>query len=213
MPYKVFAPFERLLAEDLNTYYSEQVPAIFTTAAARDLAIPAPVLGQPAFLTTPRALTRWNGTAWKTEAIAGGAAATLGAGSSQSIPNTTLTKILLPTVVEDLGGFALGNNELTIPVGYAGLYQVIGAIFWASQSTVVGFRDCQVRVNAGNAVARAIQSQGTASIAAIQSVAGLARLADGDLVSLWGAQTHGAAINSANDQLYAPRLAIVRIGD
>jgi hypothetical protein len=196
----------------MNVYLSEQIPAIFTDAAARDLAIPAPILGQPAYLTGIRALTRWRGSAWGIEAIVGGAAATLGAGSTQSIPNNTATQITLATVIEDTHGFALGGSGLTVPAGLGGLYQVMAGLFWASQTTVVGFRDTQIRVGS-TAVARAIQSQGTASIAAIQSVSALARLVAGDVVSLWGHHTHGAAINSANDQLYAPRLSIVRVGD
>lgn len=211
MGYKVWAPFERLLSDDMNAYLSEQVPAIFADATARDLAIPAPIVGQPAYLTGLRVLTRWNGSTWRTEAIAGGCGATIAGAGTQSIPNNTVTKITLATVVEDSHGFALGSSELTVPAGLGGLYQVFGALFWASQTTVVGYRDCMARVGAVT-VARAIQSQGTASIAAIQSIGAVARLVPGDIVTLHGGHTHGAAINSANDT-YAPRLSIARIGD
>jgi len=211
MGYKVWAPFERLLSDDLNAFVSEQVPAIFADATARDLAIPAPIVGQPAYLTGLRVLTRWNGSTWKSEAIAGGCGATLAGAGTQSIPNNATTLITLATVVEDSHGFALGSSALTVPAGLGGLYQVYGALFWAAQSTVVGFRDCQVRVGAVT-VARGIQSQGTNSIAAIQSVSAVARLAAADVVTLQGGHTHGAAINSANDT-YAPRLSIARLGD
>lgn len=211
--YKTFAPFERLLAEDLNTYYSEQVPAIFTNAGARDAAIPSPILGQPAYLTGLRALTRWNGSAWQFVAFAGGLPrATLTHNATQSIPNNTATKITLATVAEDMGGFALGSSELTVPAGLGGMYQLLGCIFWASQTTVVGYRDAHIRLAGTTMIARVIASQGTASIASIQSVGALVRLADLAVVSLWGAQTHGVAINSASDT-YAPQLSIVRVGD
>lgn len=211
MPYKTWAPFERLLSDDMNGYLSEQTPAIFTNAAARDTAIPAPILGQPVYLTGIRALQRWNGSVWKTEAIAGGCAATILSAANQSVASGTAVKILLATVGEDLGGFALGSSQLTVPVGLGGLYQLLGSIFWASATTATGYRDILLKVGAVTA-ARAIQAQGANSIAAIQSIGALWRLNDGDVVELWGGHTQGAAINSTTDT-YAPRLSIIRIGD
>lgn len=210
MPYKTWAEFERLLSDDLNAYLSEQVAAIFPNAAARDLAIPAPVLGQPAYLTTPQLLTRWDGGAWRVLARRP-AAATILSAANQSVATGTAVKIALATVGEDFGGFALGGGTLTVPVGLGGLYQLIGSIFWASATTATGYRDILIKVGAVTA-ARGIQAQGAGSIAAIQSVSALWRLNDGDTVELWGGHTQGASLNSTTDT-YAPRLSIVRVGD
>lgn len=210
MPIKTWAPFERLLSEDMNTYLSEQVPAIFPTAAARDTAIPAPILGQPAYLTTPQLLTRFDGAVWRVLARRPVAATILSA-ANQSVASGTAVKILLATVAEDFGGFALGSSQLTVPVGLGGLYQLMASIFWASATTATGYRDILIKVGSATA-ARAIQAQGAPSIAAIQSIGCLWRLNDADVVELWGGHTQGANLNSTTDT-YAPRLSIVRVGD
>jgi hypothetical protein len=211
MPAKIWADYERLTAADLNTYVSQQVVAVFATPAARDLGIPAPLEGQAAYVTSLKAITIYVGSSWKLAALAGGCGATLEASSNQSIPNSTPTKILVPTVIDDSHGFALGSSELTVPVGLGGLYELLGALYWASQTTVVGFRNLEIHVGAATLV-RAIQSQGTASVAAIMTASGIVRLADGAVVSLYGSHTHGSAINSTSDT-FAPRLSIRRVGD
>jgi hypothetical protein len=122
MPYKVWAPFERLLSDDMNNYLSEQIPAIFANAAARDAAIPAPILGQPAYLTDTHAYQTYDGTAWREIARTLLYASLTSTTDNQAVSNANLTTVTLPVVTEDVGGFALGSNTLTVPTGAGGLY-------------------------------------------------------------------------------------------
>jgi len=67
MPFKVWAVGEEVLAADFNDYLQEQVVATFPSAAARDAAIVAPVVGQMVVLTAaPYPVQVWDGTAWRT---------------------------------------------------------------------------------------------------------------------------------------------------
>jgi hypothetical protein len=210
VPYKLFAPFERLLADDLNTYYSQQVAAIFPNAASRDAAIPAPIIGQPAFLTDLMRLTVWDGSAWR--AVAERAAyATLTAAAAHTILNNTTTKLTLPTVLEDSHGFALGNNELTIPAGMGGMYGMAASVQWANQATAAGYRACWLRINDSTPIARA-QDVAHNNGGPFQNVMGTARLADGDLLSVAVHHTAGVNLNSVTDT-YGPFLRMWRIGD
>jgi hypothetical protein len=67
MPFKVWAVGEETLAADFNDYVGEQVVATFTSTAARDAAIVAPVVGQMVVITTaPYPVQVYDGTAWRT---------------------------------------------------------------------------------------------------------------------------------------------------
>jgi hypothetical protein len=74
MPFKLWNVGEEVIAQDFNPAVAEQVIATFANAAARDVAILLPKVGQFAWLTDVATLTFWNGTAWApaSDAISGG---------------------------------------------------------------------------------------------------------------------------------------------
>jgi hypothetical protein len=209
MPYKTWAPFERLLSDDMNTYLSEQVAAIFPSASARDTAIPSPITGQPAYLTDIHRLTVWSGSAWLTVGGRVPVAQLEGTGT-QTIGSAVNQKISLPTVVEDTHGFALGSDQLTIPAGLAGVYEISASLHISATSTGVGYRDCQIAVN-GTMRLRELRPP-MANTSSVLTLSGITRLAVADVISLIGAHTQGANLTSVKDTT-APRLSIVRIGD
>ena len=197
----------------MNTYLSEQVPAIFATAAARDAAIPSPILGQAAYLTGTRQLTRHNGTTWVTEAIAGGCFASLKISTpDQSVANNTATKITLSEVLEDSHGFALGSSALTVPAGLGGLYLINGVIDWTTPgATATGIRQVGVRRAGADVILN--RAAPVANQVLVHQASGLVRLAAADVLELWGFHTQGSALNSLSSAVYAPLLQLQRIGD
>lgn len=69
MPYKVWATGEEALAADFNPYLQEQVIATFANAAARDAGILTPRNGQFAYLVDRGILSKYDGTAWRDQAV------------------------------------------------------------------------------------------------------------------------------------------------
>jgi len=64
MPSKVWTSGELVTAADQNVYLQQQVIATFADAAARDAAIPAPLVGMHAYLTGSEVLTVYTGSSW-----------------------------------------------------------------------------------------------------------------------------------------------------
>jgi hypothetical protein len=210
MPYKTWAPFERLLSDDMNTYLSEQVAAIFASAAARDTAIPAPVTGQPAYLLDRKLMTVYDGAAWR--AIAGmTAGAVIEGTSTQSLTSGTLTTINLPVVIEDTGGFAGTPNTLTIPSWAAGQYLLLGYLRHAGVASPAGYRLGFIRKNGVDLISEFRAPPNT--YPTIHSIVTVRRLAAGDLLTLLGQHTQGAALNSEYVAGQYPRLECWRLGD
>jgi hypothetical protein len=65
MPFKTFVSGEILTATDVNTQVMQQQLCVFADAAARDVAISAPVHGQFAFLKDDDLLTFFDGSNWQ----------------------------------------------------------------------------------------------------------------------------------------------------
>jgi hypothetical protein len=206
MPAKLWADFERLTASDLNTYLAQQVVAVFANAAARDLALPAPVDGQIAYLADLDRLTIYDGAAW--DEYFSTLVSTIEAAADQSIPNGVATKLVMPTVLDDSLGAALGNNELTIPANKGGLFLVTAEFTWASTGTATGQRNLDIRV--GGTVQKATDYKPGMTVALTQRVATLLRFTPGQLVQAFALQSTGAALTVWS--AYGTRLSIVRIG-
>jgi hypothetical protein len=194
MPAKLWADFERLTATDLNTYVAQQVVAVFASAAARDLAIPAPVAGQVAFLTDTQALTVYSGSAWM-ELVRRQLTAQIRASAAQTITTGTLTKLTLPTVDYDVGGFALGSDRLTIPAGGAGLYLIHARVGWGGNAS--GFRRLGIYDDvSGNPIAILESAAGTANGGGVPVLSAVERLAAGLAVSAKVYQDVGASLGT-----------------
>lgn len=65
MPFKEFAVGEILTASDVNTYLAEQSIATFSSAGARNSAIPTPADGQVAYISSSKSFTYYDGTGWQ----------------------------------------------------------------------------------------------------------------------------------------------------
>jgi hypothetical protein len=215
VPYKEWADFERLLSDDLNTYLSRQVPAIFTDAAGRDAAIPTPTLGQPAYLTGTRALTRYTASGWRTEGIAGGAMASLRETAAQSaFSSGSANKVNLTVVDEDTHGYALGSSRLTVPAGLGGLYHLHAVVAWNSPgATSTGYRLVWITKNGATIIVQT-GLYAPASVIAPQMASAYKRLAAGDYLELFVQHSQGSAlaiVNNAGE--HAPLLQLNRVGD
>lgn len=212
--YKLWAPFERLLADDLNSYLSQQIAAIFSSAANRDIAIPAPELGQPAYLTDLRVLTRWSGSAWKYEAWSDGLpGATLKSVGTQSIAAGTLPKITILTAVErDTHGYALGSSELTIPAGLGGRYEIVLTVDYAA-STGGGHRYATIEKVAGLVKLGVTSFSITANTPSNFGTMCQATLAAGDKIQASAGNGTAAASVLQTVADFATKLSLHRIGD
>lgn len=66
MPSKTWISGESLVAADMNSYLQNQVVSTWSTAAARNTAIPTPTVGMMSFLNDVQSLQVFVGIAWKT---------------------------------------------------------------------------------------------------------------------------------------------------
>lgn len=64
MPFKTFTAGSALPASDGNTFLMTQQVAVFSSTAARNSAITAPVAGQFTFITATNRLQYFNGSSW-----------------------------------------------------------------------------------------------------------------------------------------------------
>jgi hypothetical protein len=212
MPYKEWADFERLLSDDLNTYVSRQVPAIFATAAARDAAIPTPVTGQPAYLTSTQAYTVYDGSAWREIARTLLYASLTSTTDNQSVGNASLTTVTVPVVTEDIGGFALGSSALTVPVGAGGLYYIEGACELDTPgATGTGTRELHLK--SGATIIRSMRVGAFGNARVPLNLATVERLADGAVITYQVAHSQGASLNlRTTAAMRMPHLSLLRVG-
>lgn len=126
---------------------------------------------------------------------------------NQSIPDSTVTTIVYGST-ESSSGVAVNLAAGTITVAKAGLYQIQGAVSYSANAT--GIRYANVMVNGTEQLASGIPG-GTGGYPTAQ-VAGLKRLAAGDVVTLTALQTSGGALNTGVPK-ERTRLSILRVGD
>lgn len=214
MPYKLWSPFERLLSADMNEYVSGQAVSIFASAAARDLAIPAPTVGQVCWLSDLGALQAYSGAAWKIVQWAGGnPGATLKSVGSQVVTAGTLPKITTLTAVErDTHGYALGSSELTIPAGLGGRYLLVLAVDYTA-STGGGHRYATIEKVAGPVKLVTFSMSVSASTPINFMATGFATLAAGDKIQAVAGNGTSASTTLQTVADFATKLSIQWLGE
>ena len=137
-----------------------------------------------------------TGLKWATPAASSFAGCYLSKSANQSIANNTTTSITFDTEQYDTDGFhsTVTNTErITIPVGKAGKYLIIGQLAYASNST--GNRYISLNkngtINFGRVVLAAINGDVTWVIAST-----VLNLAEGDYVQMRADQSSGGSLNA-----------------
>lgn len=118
---------------------------------------------------------------------------------AQSVPNTTYTQITMDTSLWDSDSGRAGGTPYayTIPVGMSGRWQFTVKVEWAPNAT--GTRLCTVARNGAtdstveiaDPTTSATYTPGTATVATLAVNAG-------DVMSPWGYQDSGGALNTAS---------------
>jgi hypothetical protein len=106
--------------------------------------VPTPLAGQQAVVTGSGIVRTYNGTAWK--ATIGAAPHVLLFRTSVSIANNSVTTVSWTSDgSNDFGMWDAGSPTIiTVPFDGVGLVTLVAR--WASQTTVVGFRQCRIDV-------------------------------------------------------------------
>lgn len=165
----------------------KQIIQIYATTVARDAAVTAPVAGMMAYLSTPKALTLYDGTAWRY--LSPGQARVILTDAAQSITNVTPTDVTWGTEVSDPDGWTSGGiATLTVPTGQGGPYHVCFSGLWAGPAGTLNGSACLL-----NGVATYSQQDG-----GLWNVAGftfLRTLVAGDTLKFQVYQNSGGALN------------------
>jgi hypothetical protein len=150
---KQWAAYDRLTAQDLNTYLADQVVMSFADAGARDAAIPSPVAGMACYLTTLDQLQLYTAAGWRVYGFPGQA-----------------TRVVSATKAMTSGGAnvftAWTGATLAFTPTFAGQMWLVGSCFDCTR--VDGTPALDARVNLPNATpaAQRCYAAGKVSLAA-----------------------------------------------
>jgi hypothetical protein len=132
---------------------------------------------------------------WKTPAATGFVGASVYKSGNQAISNNTTTTITWDSEAFDTNGFhdnSVNNERMTIPVGYAGKYSIIGLVSWGAD--LDGYRLVEIFKNgATNGFMWSGAQAGYYAVAVIK----ILDLAEGDYVEIKGFQNSGGNLNAA----------------
>lgn len=194
------APLNSQWARDITAAVNAQAAGVFTTSTARDSAITSPTAGMVAYLSTPKWVTQWDGSAWIVVGALDGIGCTLTRVTNQSIPNASTTFVSFTTEAADADGFFPGSGAtITIPTGLGGTY---GWAFTGTLSAVVNARaTCIATPSGGLPIRSGFYGDDT------PGVTGVTRMSAGHTFSISMLQASGSALN-----LNPARLEFWRLG-
>ena len=200
MPYTTVVAGTTITASWGNANVRDQVVTPFASAAARTSAISSPVKGMVSYLADVDRLEMYTGAAWVRVSSEEAAIATRATGSTQSIPNNTVTAVTFPTeTLDNATMFAATSSNITVP--RAGAYAAIGGGTFAPSAT----GDRLALVNVGGTSQGGTQYKSPTG-SGIVNAAAMLLCAAADVVTLSVLQTSGGALNIDDC-----RLGVVRI--
>tara|TARA_Y100000033_G_C2671321_1_gene74450 strand:- start:16 stop:531 length:516 start_codon:yes stop_codon:yes gene_type:complete len=124
------------------------------------------------------------------------------AGSNQSIPNSTATKIAWSNAaIDTASGADFTNNRWTVPSGYAGNYYLAGQIFGDFSDDANERGDAAIRINNTARIESRLRT-GSNGGSSTYLVSGIYNLNVGDYVELYLWQDSGASQNTDSNQNY-----------
>jgi multidrug efflux pump subunit AcrA (membrane-fusion protein) len=122
--------------------------------------------------------------------------------ASQSIPDSTLTKVLFDTVSgsDPDGFFDAVNNQIKIPAGFDGFYTLIACAYWTSHVTAGTKRQMDIQI--GGSTKAAITIPAIGGEAMWMNVVYAANLAAGNTVRVSAQQKSGGSLTLYDVKLF-----------
>lgn len=156
--------------------------------------VPSPLAGQRATVTGSNIARAYTGSAWR--AAIGAAPHVLLYKTTATISNNFVTTVSWSSAGRnDFAMWSAGTgNLITIPL--SGVYQVCLSVRWASQATVVGFRQC--RIDVGGVEQMVMNLAPTTALNSTNVVTALAHpmvLSAGDQIEAKVYQNSGASLD------------------
>ena len=101
------------------------------------------------------------------------------------------------------------TNNSRLTALYAGIYQITGHLFWASNGT--GVRYCYIRLNGTTPISIRVEASAAVDPLGATQTSTLYSLAVNDYVELMASQNSGGALNTANNNNNSPEFMMVRV--
>ena len=185
---------------------------IYATTAARDAAIPAPFVGQRAFVSGTNVNYQYNGTAWVSpQALSVPPLCRAYQSANTSIANNSTTTLSYNAENYDTDSMhSITTNTSRITIVTAGVYAITAGITWDINAT--GIRVINLRINAATNIAFATQTNNGASNFTEQTVSTHYSLAAAEYVETTVYQNSGGALGARGDVTNGLWLCVAFLG-
>jgi hypothetical protein len=129
--------------------------------------------------------------AWRTLGP-GMVGASVNLNTSQSIPASAQSRVVLDGIRHSVGGAWLSAGKLTVPAGRGGYYDISAQAAWDAATVAGSHRQLSIYKNGVSSVLHNVNGSTTLQTSTIMSTQ---LLAAGDVIELYVFQTTGAALN------------------